>query len=458
MYTKAEKRTVLAASCLAIFVNPLAGSMLNLALSAIQADFLCSEHQLGWVASIYFIVSVICLLPAAKVADIYGKKVVFLTGAVIALAGVVLSMTASNIHMLYLYRGVTGVGMAAIFATSVSMISDVYEHHERGLALAINTACVYVGASIGPTLGGVITEFAGWRNIFLILVPFLICAFIFMFRFKYNIKSTPDSHFDLVGTAVYAAGIGVLMFGIISLPAVHGIAMIVTGTVVMVAFILIETRESNPIMRLDLFRNMRFTRSMLALFLNYAASYGVTFFMSRYLQEIGALTPTEAGLIMMAQSVVQVIFTLWAGRIVTSMDMRILPTIGMMVTCAGLVMLMFMTETLNIPLILAALMVLGAGLGLFSSPNVTAIMSYVRREQYNSTSGMIATVRQFGMMMSMGIATCLISVFLGTETVLEPSNYGTFMDILMYAWCTWFAFCAVGALFSWFRGPSYSGE
>ena len=456
MFTKAEKHTVLAASCLAIFVNPLAGSMLNLALSAIQADFGCSEHQLGWVASIYFIVSVMCLLPAAKIADIFGKKIVFLCGAVIALTGVILSMTASDIYMLYVYRGVTGVGMAAISATSVSMISDVYEPHERGLALAINTACVYVGASIGPTLGGVLTDFAGWRNIFLILVPFLILAFIFMYRFGYNIKSTPVSHFDILGAVVYAAGIGVLMFGIISLPAVYGTAMIIGGTVMLIGFIFLESKESNPIMRLDLFKNMRFSRSMLALFLNYAASYGVTFFMSRYLQEIGALTPTQAGLIMMVQSVVQVLFTLWAGKIVTSMDMRILPTIGMLVTCAGLIMLMFMTETLNIPLIVVALMTLGAGMGLFSSPNVTAIMSYVKKEQYNSTSGLIATVRQFGMMMSMGIATCLIAVFLGTETKLNPSNYGIFMDILMYAWWIWLVFCIIGAIFSWFRGPSYS--
>ena len=456
MFTKAEKHTVLAASCLAIFVNPLAGSMLNLALSAIQADFGCSEHQLGWVASIYFIVSVMCLLPAAKIADIFGKKIVFLCGAVIALTGVILSMTASDIYTLYVYRGITGVGMAAISATSVSMISDVYEPHERGLALAINTACVYVGASIGPTLGGVLTDYAGWRNIFLILVPFLVLAFIFMYRFGYNIKSTPGSHFDCLGAAVYAAGIGVLMFGIISLPAIYGTAMIIGGTVVLIGFIFLESKESNPIMRLDLFKNMRFSRSMLALFLNYAASYGVTFFMSRYLQEIGALTPTQAGLIMMVQSVVQVLFTLWAGKIVTSMDMRILPTIGMLVTCVGLIMLMFMTETLNIPLIIAALMVLGAGLGLFSSPNVTAIMSYVKKEQYNSTSGLIATVRQFGMMMSMGIATCLIAVFLGTETKLNPSNYSIFMDILMYAWCIWLAFCIIGAIFSWFRGPSYS--
>jgi EmrB/QacA subfamily drug resistance transporter len=456
MFTKAEKRTVLAASCLAIFVNPLAGTMLNLALSAIQVDFGCSEHQLGWVASIYFIVSVMFILPAAKIADIFGKKVVFLTGAVIAAAGVILSMSSPNIHALYFFRGVTGVGMAAISSTSVSMISDVYEPHERGLALAINTACVYVGSSIGPTLGGVITEFAGWRYIFLILVPFLVLAFICMFRFSHNIKSTPDGHFDIKGTVVYGTGVGVLMFGVISLPAVHGIAMIIAGTAVLIGFLFLETKESNPIMRLGLFKNMRFSRSMLALFLNYAASYGVTFFMSRYLQEIGALSPTEAGLIMMSQSVVQVIFTLWAGKIVTSMDMRILPTIGMLVTSAALIMMMFITETLNVSLIIVSLMVLGAGLGLFSSPNVTAIMSYVKKEEYNNTSGLIAAVRQFGMTMSMGIATCLISVFLGTETVLEPSNYGMFMDILMYAWCIWLAFCLIGALFSWFRGPSYS--
>lgn len=158
----------------------------------------------------------------------------------------------------------------------------------------------------------------------------------------------------------------------------------------------------------------------------------------------------------MTQSVVQVVFTLWGGKTVTSMDMRILPTIGMLVTCVGLVMLMFMTETLNIPLILAALMIMGAGLGLFSSPNMTAIMSYVKKEQYNSASGLIATVRQFGMMMSMGIATCLIAVFLGTETELDPSNFGIFMDILMYAWWIWLVFCIIGAVFSWFRGPSYA--
>ena len=458
MYTVSEKHTVLAASCLAIFVNPLAGTMLNLALSAIQKDFLCSEHQLGWVASIYFIVSVMFLLPSAKLADIFGKKRVFLSGAVIALLGVILCIFSQNIVMLYVFRGITGIGMAAISSTSVSMISDVYEPFERGPALALNTACVYIGAAIGPTLGGVVTEYLGWRAIFTILVPFLFGAFFFMFRFGHNIMSTPGMHFDFRGSIVYSLGILVFMFGLISLPQMYAVAMMIAGALIFTSFIIIESREDNPLVKLTIFKNTRFSRSMLALLMNYSASYCVAFFMSRYLQEIGALSPTEAGLIMMVQSVVQVFFTLWAGKVATRLDMRILPTLGMLVTCCALVMMLFVTETLNIPLLMVSLATLGIGLGLFSAPNTIAVMSYVKREQYNSASGLIATVRQFGMMISMGIATLLISLFLGADTTLEPSNHGTFMMILRYAWTICIMLCAVGAVFSWFRGPSYNED
>ena len=237
---------------------------------------------------------------------------------------------------------------------------------------------------------------------------------------------------------------------------IHGYTSISLILRIFIGFIIYELQDDSPLVRLSIFRNTRFYRSMLALLLNYSASYCVAFFMSRYLQEIGALTPTQAGLIMMVQSVVQVFFTLWAGKVATRWDMRILPTLGMLVTCCALIMLLFVTETLNIPLLVVALATLGVGLGLFSAPNTIAVMSYVKKEQYNSASGLIATVRQFGMMLSMGIATCLISVFLGSDTALDPSNYGTFMMILKYAWSICIAFCVIGAVLSWFRGPSFN--
>ena len=135
-YSVAERRTVLIAACMAIFVNPLAGTMLNLALNDIGADLQCSAHELGWIASIFFIVSVVAMVPAARLADIYGKRRVFLAGTLVTVVGLLLSMTAQNIYMLYVFRGMTGIGTACISSTSVSMIVDVYPRDQRGAALA----------------------------------------------------------------------------------------------------------------------------------------------------------------------------------------------------------------------------------------------------------------------------------------------------------------------------------
>lgn len=456
-YSVAERRTVLIASCMAIFVNPLAGTMLNLALNAIGADLQCSAHELGWIASIFFIVSVVAMVPAARLADIYGKKRVFLIGTLIALVGLLLSMTAQNILMLYVFRGMTGIGTACISSTSVSMIVDVYPRDQRGAALAWNTACVYTGASIGPSLGGVITDVFGWRAIFLVVVPFLIVGALMMIRFPYNIANTKGESFDAKGSVVYGMSVLLVMFGIISLPETYGIVMIVVGLAVLGFFVLTERRTEYPVMHLALFRNSRFTRSLTALFLNYAASYCIAFFFSLYLQNIGEMTPTEAGIFLMIQPLVQVVFTLIAGRFVDRMDLRILPTVGMSLTLVGIVMLYFSTGlTYDITMLYIAQFVLGMGFGLFSSPNTTATMAYVDRRDYNKASALIATMRQIGMTASMGLATCLISVFLGTEAVISPDNYAQFVDVVRTGLLFCMTFCAVGTIFSWFRGKATS--
>lgn len=456
-YSVTERRLVLVASCMAIFVNPLVGTMLNLALNAIGSDLDCSAHQLGWIASIFFIVSVVAMVPAARMADIFGKRRVFLAGTAIASVALVLSMFAQDIYMLYVFRGLTGIGTACISSTSVSMIADVYPRDQRGSALAWNTACVYVGASIGPSLGGVVTDALGWRFIFLIVIPFLLIGAFTMLRFPYNIANTEGEPFDLRGSVVYGVTILLVMFGLISLPEVYGIVMMALGFVVLMAFISVERKVEFPVMHLALFRNSRFTRSLMALFLNYAASYCISFFLSLYLQNIGAMTPTEAGMFLMIQPVVQVVFTLLAGRVVDRMDLRILPTVGMLLTLVGIVMLYLSTGlTYDMTMLYVAQVVLGVGFGLFSSPNTTATMAYVDRQDYNKASALIATMRQIGMTASMGLATCLISIFLGTEALISPENYAQFVDVVKTGLLFCMAFCGVGAVFSWFRGKATS--
>ena len=453
-FSKAEKHTVLAAACTAIFINPLVGSMLNLALTSIGDDLGCSTHQLGWLTSVYFMASVMAMMPAAKLSDIYGKKRIFVLGILIAVGGLLLSSTASDIYMLYLYRALTGFGTAMISCNSVSMISDVYRRNERGMALSINTACVYIGGSLGPTLGGVITEFLGWRALFLVMIPLLVLSLLFIARFKHNIKSSPDSKFDSMGAAVYMTGVLVTMLGLLSLPEMYSFVLIGIGVSVMVGFILIERKAERPLMDLKLFRNLRFSKSLTALFLNYASSWSVSFFLSLYFQSIGAMTPSEAGLVLMIQPLFQVILTLSVGRFIDSIDYRILPTVGMGVLCMALCMMMFIGTDPDIPYACVCLALAGIGFGLFSSPNTTATMSYVRPSEYNEASGMISTMRQTGMMVSMATATCLIAIYMGSTTQLTEDMYDTFVMIMRYTWAICIAYNVIGMIFSWFRGKA----
>ncbi len=455
-YTKAEKHAVLIAACTAIFINPMVGGMLNLALSAIGSDLDCSTHQLGWLSSVYFIASVVALMPAARLSDIYGKKLIFTVGLVIASAGLVLSTFSWDIWALYVFRSVTGIGMAMISCNGVAMISDVYRKNERGMALSLNTACVYIGASIGPTLGGVLTDMVGWRLLFIVILIFPLVSMISILRFRYNIRTSPDSPFDGRGAAVYVVGIVVTMLGVLNLPQLFAFAMIGIGLAIMVGFVFLELRTERPIVQMRIFRNSRFSRSLVALFLNYAASFSISFFLSLYFQEVGAMTATEAGLVLMVQPVFQVIVTLAVGRFIESLDYRILPTLGMAVLCLGLILMLFLGTEIDLPYAILCLVINGVGFGLFSSPNTTATMSYVHPSEYGEASGLIAALRQAGMMISMGVATCLIAVFMGSTSHLTPENYGTFVDVMRYAWGICIAFCAVGMVFSWFRGKTPS--
>ena len=182
-YTSAEKHSVLAAACITIFVNSIAGSMLNLALCSIGDDFGVGAHDLAWVTSIYFIVSVSFLLPAARLADIYGKKKVFLAGTLITLFSMLMCSLSWDIVSLYVFRGTSGIGLAFLASTSVSMISDVYPRGERGTALGLNAMSMYIGATLGPSVGGFMTEFFGWRSIFVLIIPFMAAALLCMMRF-----------------------------------------------------------------------------------------------------------------------------------------------------------------------------------------------------------------------------------------------------------------------------------
>ena len=202
-----------------------------------------------------------------------------------------------------------------------------------------------------------------------------------------------------------------------------------------------------------LFKSRVFSGSCLAAFLNYAASYSIAYFMALYLQSIGALTATQAGLLMLVQAGVQAVLTTYFGRLSDRVsDKRILPTAGMALTAVGVSMFLFYGTELDLPLVVATMVVLGTGTGMFSSPNTSVIMGSVGRDETSEASGVVAVMRQTGMMVSMGVAMMFITLVMGGSDELVPENYGLFVDVIHLSFGICLVMCIVGAVVSMLRG------
>ncbi|MCL2786457.1 MAG: MFS transporter, partial [Methanomassiliicoccaceae archaeon] len=334
-FSSREKRIVLIACCIGAFMAPLTTTMINLAVPTIAGEFHISAHTQGWLVMAYFLSSVAFMVPMSRLSDLYGKKMMFIIGVIIVLFSSLMSAYSSSFEILLAWRLVTGLGTACISSTSISMIAQVYPKASRGLPLALNTMCIYIGASMGPALGGVITEMFGWRYMFLSLIPFSVSALLVIFFFKKDFKTSEGEPFDLKGSLLYGIGIVALMYGVLTVPSMLSAAFIAAGVVILIIFFGFETKDEYPVLMVGLFKGKIFRRSTLAAFLNYGSSYAVIYTMSLYLQNVGGMNAAAAGLAILMQPVVQAVVTPFAGRMSDKIDPRLLTTAGMIMMCCG---------------------------------------------------------------------------------------------------------------------------
>ena len=175
---KTLKRSVLLVATFAAFLTPFMGSAVNLALPSIGKDLEADAIELGWVISSFILSSAIFLLPLGRMADIIGRKKVFFYGILIFTISTFLILFAWNIKILILLRTLQGVASAMIFSTSLAIITSVFQPGERGRAMGINITAVYLGLSLGPVIGGILTQYLGWKSIFAFLIPFGIVSLV----------------------------------------------------------------------------------------------------------------------------------------------------------------------------------------------------------------------------------------------------------------------------------------
>ena len=421
---KTFKRSVMIVAAFAAFLTPFLGSAVNLALPAIGKDLNASAIGLGWVISSFILSSAMFLLPFGRLADIIGRKKVFSAGILLFTISTFLIVFSWNLSSLIILRIIQGISGAMIFGTSLAIITSVFPVGERGRAMGINITAVYLGLSAGPVIGGLLTQYFGWRSIFAFLVPFGIASLILIkTRIKAEWSESKGEKFDWGGSAIYGIALFVSMYGFSRLPSITGWICLIIGALLAVVFILFEKRGSNPVFDIRLMLHNRiFAFSGLAALINYSATSATGFFISLYLQYLKGFDARTAGLIMISQPIAMTLLSPLAGRLSDKYNPGVIASIGMGLTAAGLVCLCFITAETPVYVIVTLLLLMGIGFGLFSSPNSNAIMSSVEKRYLGVASGVVGTMRMIGQMLSMGIAMMLIALFIGKQTI-NPSTY-----------------------------------
>jgi EmrB/QacA subfamily drug resistance transporter len=451
--TGTEKWVVLIIAILAGFITPFDGSAVNIALPVLGAEFHMDAISLSWVATAYLLSSALFLVPFGKIADIYGRKKIFLYGiAVFSFSSLIMTMVSST-EMLIGVRVIQGIGSAMIFGTGVAIVTSVFPPGERGKALGIYITAVYIGLSIGPLLGGAMTQYLGWRSIFFVNVPIGITAILLiLWKIKGEWAECRGEKFDLTGSVIYGASVVAVMYGFSVLPDLKGASLIAVGILGVIIFALYELRIPSPVLDITLLtKNRIFAFSNLSALINYSATFAVTFLLSLDLQYTKGFTPANAGSILIVQPIVMALISPVAGRLSDRVEPRIVASAGMAFTALGLFLLIFLTETTPVWYLVVILIVLGIGFGLFSSPNTNAIMSSVDKRFYGVASGMNGTMRLLGQMLSMGIAMMIFAITIGPVEI-TPEYYSQFVLSLHYAFILFTVFCIIGIFASLVRG------
>jgi len=455
MSSNTPQRTVLIVAALSTFLVAFMGSSVSIALPAISSELKIDAVLVSWIPTAYFLATATCLLPFGRLADIYGRKRILTLGIFVFTIAALMVLFISSASALIALRVVQGVGSAMIAGTSVAIITSVFPARERGKALGISVATAYLGLSLGPILGGVLTQHFGWRSIFLVAVPMgAAVIYLVLRKLKGEWLEAKGEKFDRIGAVIYGLALVGMICGFSLLPGVLGVVLVVSGALGIFAFVRRAMRVDSPLLDVKLFiKNRMFVLSNVTHFISYSAGFSVAFLLCLYLQYIKGLSPQSAGIVLVALAAVQSGFSPVAGRLSDRFEPRLLVSIGLALTTVALARFISLDGDTSLGFIIGNLVLLGFGRALFVSPNTNAIMASVRQRDYGVASATLATMRQVGITFSMGITVLLFALYIG-RVEITPQSYPLFLDSARVAFIIFTALCSVGVVTSLLRSKA----
>jgi len=464
---------VLFVTSIGALLASLTSGTLIIALPDILRDLQTDLFTLLWIVVGYTLVVTVLVLNAGRLGDIFGRARTYTLGFLIFTVASILCALAADGLQLVAARVAQGVGGAFLMATSAALVTDAFPRRELGRALGINAMVVGVGLILGPILGGFLTTL-GWRTVFWFNVPIGLVGTIAAWRLLVE-QSRPATQrsLDWAGSGLYLVGLLGLMTSL-AFGGIYGwttpwvLGGIVVFVVVTPLFVWVERRAKAPLLDLELFRDRLFTMGNLTGLLNGIARNGVLFLLVFYLQGAKGDDPVTAGILLAPLAVGLLVLSPISGALADRYGSRALATAGMVVTAVGLAGLM--TLEIDTPYWQLALwqLIIGAGSGLFNSPNTSAVMGVVPPEKRGVGAGTRMMLTQTGFVVSIALAIglvttamdpeVLLAIFSGSQVGAGGIDLAPFIDALHIAFAAGVVASLIGAGISLMRGEHRSWE
>lgn len=400
-----EKR-IFYSICLVSFIGPFLSTSLNIAIPIMSSEFGIQPDKMSWVVTAFLIASAACLLPIGKFSDIHGRKRIFSLSLIVFDISTLLTAFVPSLAWLVFCRVIQGISLCGVYVSYMPLLLATSDEAHQGHVLGQAVSLTYLGLSLGPVLGGIITQFAGWRFIFIFATVIITSAYILVQPIKQEWYADDAPFVNGVSAVLSMAAIIVFLCGLSSY-ADNGF-LIWIGLALVALFLLHESRSYHPMLPLFIFRNVTFSMSNLASFIQYSATYAVSFLLSLYLQVIMGLSPAVSGLVLLAQPIIMSALSPHAGTLADRYGPRYIASIGLTFTTIGLGCFAFFS-TPSLATTILFLIFIGLGAALFGAPNNSAIMSSVKSSYHGIASSMLALMRNLGQAVSMAVVTLVLT-------------------------------------------------
>ncbi|MDI3317384.1 MAG: MFS transporter [Bacillota bacterium] len=404
----------LSSTTLGAFLSVLNGTTLIVALPDIMRLLHASFAEVVWILMAYQLVITILVPSVGRVADMVGRKRLYVGGFALFTVGALLAGFSRTPLELILLRVFQAVGGSLMLANSTAIVADAFPKRELGRALGINSMVIAVGSIVGPILGGALTRF-GWQWVIWFNVPLGIVGTVWAWVQLREVVRLPEhQRFDLRGTLAFTLGLLLMLVVLTLAPGGHwlepaNLGMMAAAVALLALFVLWESRTAQPMLDLSLFRSRLLSAAYASTWLNGIARGSITFLLVFYFQGVRGYDPVTAGVLLAPFAIAMLVLSPISGWLSDRYGSRELASLGLVITGVGLMGLARTGVRTPIATLAAWMAVAGAGSGLFNSPNTNAIMGAVAPERRGIAGGTRTMANNLGMMMSIAISLDVMS-------------------------------------------------